>query len=151
MSSRLCAVSSSPDASDTGVELILPCQYYDLSGGHHLTPEQRLALALLTDAINVYQKGALSRISRARRLYIDAEAWIMADRGHPAALGFVTVCDALGINPALLRRRLVEWKHRVRRQREGYQSPATHLKINRRQRHMSHRRGRPPARALQSV
>lgn len=151
MSSRLCAVSCSPDASDAGVELILPCQYHDLSGGHHLTGEQRLALALLTDAINVYQKGALSRVSRVRRLYVDAETWIMADRVQPTILGFSAVCDALGINSTLLRRRLVEWKHQVSRQCNGRQSSATHFKINRREHHLTNRRGRPPAQAFQST
>ena len=48
-------------SSDTAVERfvglnqILPSQYYDVSGGHRLTGEQRLMLALLADAINVYQ------------------------------------------------------------------------------------------------
>ena len=143
MSSRLCAVSSSPDAGDPGLEQILPCQYHDLSGGHHLSGEQRLALALLTDAINVYQKGALSRVSRARRLYVDAETWIMADRVQPEILSFDTVCDALNINAPLLRRRLIEWKHTVRRQNDS--SCETHFRINRRERHSSHRRGRPSA------
>jgi hypothetical protein len=151
MSSRLCAISSRPDEKDAGIELILPCQYHDLSGGHHLTGEQRLALALLTDAINVYQKGALSRISRARRLYVDAEAWILADRIHASLLSFNTVCDALGINSALLRRRLLDWKHTVRHQHDGYSSPDTRFKINRRERHSSHRRGRPRAPVFQAV
>ena len=151
MSSRLCAVASRPDGNDAGVELILPCQYHDLSGGHHLTGEQRLALALLTDAINVYQKGALSRVSRARRLYVDAESWIMTDRSQPASLAFSVVCDALGINGSLLRRRLLEWKHAVRHQHDSYASPDAHLKIHRRERHLSHRRGRPPVSILHAV
>jgi len=43
-------------ASDSAVERfvglnqILPSQYYDVSGGHRLTGEQRLMLALLADA-----------------------------------------------------------------------------------------------------
>ncbi len=79
MSSRFCAVSTEPTDLPAGSDLILPCQYYDLSGGHHLTGEQRLMLALLTDAINVYQKGALAGSTRARRLYVDAARWIMSD------------------------------------------------------------------------
>ena len=43
-----------------GLNQILPSQYYDVSGGHRLTGEQRLMLALLADAINVYQQGVLS-------------------------------------------------------------------------------------------
>ena len=137
-------------SSDTAVERfvglnqILPCQYYDVSGGHRLTGEQRLMLALLTDAINVYQKGALSRMTTARRLYVDAEQWILADRSVGSALTFDTVCEALGINSSLLRRRIIEWKHSVGRQRADHpEVPDVHLRITTRSRHSSHRRGRP--------
>jgi len=125
--------------------MILPCQYYDISGGHHLSGEQRLMLALLTDAINVYQKGALSPVTRARRLYVDAERWIVADTSGAEGLSFTTVCEALGINHVLLRRRIIQWKHQVRAQRT---KQPVHLKITRRDRHTSHRRGRPPAQVL---
>ncbi|MGH7933928.1 MAG: hypothetical protein ACREQN_12295 [Candidatus Binataceae bacterium] len=136
MSSRLCAVSSVPADEVAGSDLILPCQYYDLSGGHHLTGEQRLMLALLTDAINVYQKGVLSRLTRARRLYVDAEAWIMADRDRANSLSFVTVCEALGINATLLRRRLIGWKHAVSHQRDVHPlSPGMHMQVTPRSRH----------------
>lgn len=136
MSSRLCAVSSVPADEVAGSDLILPCQYYDLSGGHHLTGEQRLMLALLTDAINVYQKGVLSRMTRARRLYVDAETWIMADRDKGNSLSFATVCDALGINATLLRRRLIAWKHAVSHQREVHPlSQGMHLQVTPRSRH----------------
>jgi len=144
VSSRLCAVSSIPIDEIVGTNLILPCQYYDVSGDHHLSGEQRLMLALLTDAINVYQKGALSCDSNARRLYVDAEQWIMADNNACNALSFDTVCDALGINSALLRRRIIDWKHSVRRQRaEHPDTPGLHLKVTSHSRHASHRRGRP--------
>jgi hypothetical protein len=94
----------------------LPCQYHDLSGGYRLSGEQRLMLALLADAINVYQKGALSRSLRARRLYVDAEQWIMTDYAGAHGLAFATVCDALGISAVRLRRRLLDWKYALRHQ-----------------------------------
>lgn len=122
MSSRLCSVSSEPTDQIAGTGVILPCQYHDLSGGYRLTGEQRLMLALLADAINVYQKGALSRASRARRLYADAERWIMSDPRGVKTLAFTTVCDALGINAALLRHRLIDWKHSLRHQHGDYSS-----------------------------
>jgi hypothetical protein len=151
MSSRLCAVSSTPSSHNDGVDLILPCQYHDLSGGHHLTGEQRLMLALLADAINVYQKGALSRLNRPRRLYVDAEQWIMADCGQqPTMLSFNMACEALSINSGLLRRRIIEWKHEVHRKRDGCQAIETHFEVVRRERHSSHRRGRPAAPVFQA-
>ncbi|MEA2678974.1 MAG: hypothetical protein QOK03_696, partial [Candidatus Binataceae bacterium] len=108
MSSRFFAVSSQPASdSGSGSDLILPCQYFDISGGRSLSGEQRLMLALLTDAINVYQKGVLSRRTNARRLYIDAERWILADDDTCGWLNFPTVCEALGIHSGLLRRRII--------------------------------------------
>src|SRR5271156_493898 len=106
-----------------GLNQILPSQYYDVSGGHRLTGEQRLMLALLADAINVYQQGFLSRNTRKRLLFID------------------TVCDALGINASMLRRRMMAWKHELRRNVETRASaPHLRLKITPRNKHLSQRR-----------
>jgi hypothetical protein len=139
MSSRFCAVSRAPITQSAESDLILPCQYCDISSGYGLSGEQRLMLALLTDALNVYQKGAVSRLTRLRRLYIDAERWILANRADCNALGFTTVCDALGINPELLRRRIIDWKHTVCRQHRRHASGRLRLKITRRERYAGHR------------
>jgi hypothetical protein len=140
---RLCTVSSTP-ATDSGVGLILPCAYSDISGGYALTGEQRLMLALLVDAINVYQKGAMSQDARARRLYVDAEHWIMATTSGGDVLSFDNVCDALGINAKLLRRRIVGWKHALNHQRRDRVASPLSLRITPRERPTNHRRGRPP-------
>jgi hypothetical protein len=129
MSSRFCAVSSEPNPPTIGSDLILPCQYYDISGGHHLTGEQRLMLAMLTDAINVYQKGVLSHLTQARRLYVDAERWIMREGPAGDALPFDTVCEALGINSTLLRRRIIGWKHTVHRECDARPTPGQRVKV----------------------
>jgi hypothetical protein len=124
-----------------GLNQILPSQYYDLSGGHRLTGEQRLMLALLADAINVYQQGALSRNTRKRMLFIDAERWITASARCRHAFSFDTVCDALGINPSMLRRRMLAWKHELRRDDEARAgTPHLRLKITPRSKHLSQRR-----------
>jgi hypothetical protein len=123
-----------------GLNQILPSQYYDVSGGHRLTGEQRLMLALLADAINVYQQGVLSRNTRKRLLFIDAERWIMAAARCRHAFSFDTVCDALGINPPVLRRRMLTWKHEVRRNVETHRTPHLRLKITPRTKHMKIRR-----------
>jgi hypothetical protein len=137
MSSRFCAVSRTPVAQSAESSFILPCQYCDVSSGYGLSGEQRLMLALLTDALNVYQKGALSRLTRLRRLYVDAERWILSDRAYGGAFSFVTVCDALGINPELLRRRIIDWKHTVRGQQRRNSSSRLYLRIIPRERRLS--------------
>ncbi len=123
-----------------GLNQILPSQYYDVSGGHRLTGEQRLMLALLADAINVYQQGVLSRNTRKRMLFIDAERWIMAAAISRHAFSFDTVCEALGINSLVLRRRMLTWKHQTQRNVEAHRTPHLRLKITPRTKHLTHRR-----------
>ncbi len=128
-----------------GLNQILPSQYYDVSGGHRLTGEQRLMLALLADAINVYQQGVLSRNTRKRLLFIDAERWIMAASKSRHAFSFDTVCDALGINSLVLRRRMLAWKHQIQRHVDTLRTPHLRLKITPRTKHLSQRRRRVTA------
>jgi hypothetical protein len=139
-------------SSDTAVERfvglnqILPSQYFDVSGGHRLTGEQRLMLALLADAINVYQQGVLSRNTRKRLLFVDAERWITASAKCRHAFSFDTVCDALGINSSVLRRRMLAWKHELRRNVQTIAAtPHLRLKITPRNKHLSQRRRRTRA------
>jgi hypothetical protein len=140
-------VRSTPDAimeSVVGLHQILPSQYFDVSGGHRLTAEQRLMLALLADAINVYQQGVVSRATRKRLLYLDADRWIMMSaKTAPHAFSFNTVCEALGINAGVLRHRLIVWKHSVCRESEAFTRPHLRLKITPRARHLSQRRALP--------
>lgn len=124
-----------------GVHQILPSQYYDLSAGHRLSGEQKLMLALLADAINVYQHGAHSRKTRERLLYIDAEHWIMDQKDHQP-FSFELVCEALGINSAVLRKRLVTWKYETLRGQSGPKTSHLRIKITPRPQRMSHRRRR---------
>ncbi len=141
---RLCTVSSTP-TNDSATGAFLPCVYSDLSGGYDLTGEQRLMLALLVDAINVYQKGAMSDDSQARRLFVEAESWIMTLSSNGEVLSFETVCDALAVNAALLRRRILDWKHALNRERRSQAASRLKLRITPRERPTNHRRGRPPA------
>jgi len=114
-----------------------------------MTGEQRLMLALLADAINVYQQGVLSRSTRKRLLFVDAERWIMAQIPVRHAFTFDLVCDSLGINPSALRRRMIAWKHRSQRGLETA-TLASHfrLKITPRAKGLSHRRHRIRARSV---
>jgi len=79
---------------------ILPSQFYDLTGGHGLSSEQRLMLAVLADAINMLLGGAGGRAMAA-----EAADWIFAANGG-SPLSFDRVCEALSIDPAALRERL---------------------------------------------
>jgi hypothetical protein len=72
-------------------------------------PIKRLMLAVLEDAMRCYQSCATSRSRAQRRLFVDAEAWLM-DRKADGAFSFETVCETLGIDPNCLREGLRRWR-----------------------------------------
>jgi hypothetical protein len=93
-------------------DTLLPSQYFAAlkrKGQHE--PERRLAIAVLQDAVDCYQKYLRARDRKARQLFLDAEEWIASDdRSWP--FSFDNVCDLLQINPEYLRQGLAVWKER---------------------------------------
>jgi hypothetical protein len=129
MDSRSGLLEAASFASEVyGVDVILPCQYFSVCGGNRMSGEQRLLLALLADAINVYQKGVFSRLARDRLLYVDAERWFMQSRTAGNAFSFEAVCEALGIDARALRRRMIAWKHQVRHELQRERRPSLRVK-----------------------
>ena len=95
-------------------DTLLPSQYFaalQRRGAHE--PERRLAIAVLQDAVDCFQKHLSARDRKARQLFLDAEEWIVSDdRSWP--FSFENICDLLQINPEYLRRGLAAWKsHRL--------------------------------------
>ncbi len=78
---------------------LLPVQLLDRVRPHwSLSPERRLMLAVLADAIVRLRRGGAARATEER--------WILA-RGHASPFAFTNICDALGIDAARLARRLL--------------------------------------------
>jgi hypothetical protein len=72
-------------------------------------PERRLMVAVLTDAIECFQKNLSASNSRRRRLFIEAEMWIRSeDITWP--FSFRNICDILGVDADALRERTEAWK-----------------------------------------
>lgn len=93
-------------------DTLLPSQYFAAlkrKGAHE--PERRLAIAVLQDAVDCFQKHLRARDRKARQLFLDAEEWISSeDRTWP--FSFENICDLLQINSEYLRRGLITWKNR---------------------------------------
>ena len=91
-------------------DTLLPSQYYAAlkrKGNHE--PERRLAIAVLQDAVDCFQKHLRARDRKAHQLFTEAEEWICSqDRSWP--FSFENICDLLQINTEYLRRGLVAWK-----------------------------------------
>jgi hypothetical protein len=88
-------------------DIILPSQYFATMGSVGLCGEQRLMLAVLVDAINVLQSWKGNGSARKRRLFAEAAQWVNT-QGTTHLFSFDSICDALEINPELLRSRLRE-------------------------------------------
>jgi hypothetical protein len=83
----------------------------------HLGPEQELMLAVLEDAVNTFQKYIATRDEKAKRLFREAEDWILLQEESDWLFSFDNICETLGLNPGHIREELVRWGyHRLREQ-----------------------------------
>ena len=87
----------------------LPEQYFTLLGRKPLQGEKRLLLAMLEDAVHCFQTYPLAKKPHERRLFQEAEEWIVSTDGL-WFFSFENICDALGINPGRMREALKVWK-----------------------------------------
>src|ERR1700722_1053739 len=86
-------------------DVILPSQFFGAMGGGGLCSEQRLMLAVLVDAINILQGWNRMGSARKRRTFADTAQWVLM-QGTNYPFSFDNVCDALSIDPEMLRQRL---------------------------------------------
>lgn len=94
-------------------DALLPAQFYAaFRGGSGVRGEKRLMLAVLEDALDCFQKYAVSRDGHGQQLFEEANAWIAsADRGW--FFSYENICETLEINPEYLRRGLDSWRRGV--------------------------------------
>ena len=113
-------------------DALTPGQYYDgiRADDACVRPIKRLMLAVLEDAMRCYQTYANSRSRVQRRLFVEAEGWLMDRRGD-GAFAFETVCETLGIDPRYLREGLRRWRVQqldgMNPQRLARRSPVTRI------------------------
>jgi len=82
---------------------LLSAQYFEtLRRKNFLEPEKRLMLAILEDAVDCFQNNLLRPSLKSRRLFQEAEKWIVEVDGD-WIFSFENVCEALGLNPAYVR------------------------------------------------
>jgi Ni/Co efflux regulator RcnB len=96
-------------------DVVLPSQL-PTSGGQ--IGEYRLLIALLDDAFQCFQKYLQPKNQRERKLFEDAETWIMSKdeasgqraEEHAAFFSFEHVCAVLSIDADSVRERLRRWR-----------------------------------------
>jgi hypothetical protein len=71
-------------------------------------PEKALMFAVLVEAVKTYQGFAFSESPRKQKLFREAKAWLWGE--EPEGLfSFRSICGVFGIDPAFLRRGLMQW------------------------------------------
>ena len=97
--------------SELAPESILPAQLHESHrGGARIQPEKRLQVAVLADAVLTFHRWAGSEGARARRLFLEVEAWF--DSNDPdGPFSFVPICESLQLDPGYIRRGLRQWAH----------------------------------------
>lgn len=90
-------------------DTILPSQYFGVMRGcGHLTPTERLMLAVLESAVHDFQQCRLSTQRRGKRLFREAHEWLTS-REETEIFSCVAICHAVGIDPDYLRKGLLAW------------------------------------------
>ena len=84
-----------------------PRRYFDtFRRGEYLEPEKLLILAILEDAIHLFQKYRDARDRIGKERFREVNDWFMHE-GNQGLLCFENVCDLLALDPQYVRRGLL--------------------------------------------
>jgi len=86
-------------------DIILPGQFLPRTIS---TPEKRLLLAVLEEALWTFQRYVIATDRRSRALFAEVETWF-ASEDTVRLYSFLGICDALGIDASYVRSRLGRW------------------------------------------
>src|SRR5215510_7211904 len=93
-------------------DTLLSAQYFEnFRRKTLLEPEKSLMLGVLDDAVNCFQENLLPKSGRGRKLFDEAEEWIL-DEARDCIFSFENICEVLGFNAEYLRHGLVRWKEK---------------------------------------
>jgi hypothetical protein len=70
---------------------------------------RRLMAAVLSEAVNRFERNLLQTSLYARCEFVEAEFWLFKDESE-ALFSFNNVCDFLSLDPRHIRRRLCDWR-----------------------------------------
>jgi hypothetical protein len=110
MNRAAATIRSNPINSFFEPDILSSHQYFQLFRHKaHFDPEEKLMFAVLTDAIECFQKYYGANAHRRRKLFTQAEAWILR-RDNAWPYSFENICEALNIDPNYLRLGLMQWR-----------------------------------------
>jgi hypothetical protein len=89
---------------------VLPVQFHNARVDKATAePLRRLMVAILVDAIRCFQTKLALRQPARRQEFAEVRSWIFSDVDN-GCFSFRAICDALGIDPKAIRKRIAEWE-----------------------------------------
>ena len=76
--------------------------------------EEGLMLAVLTDAIEYFQKYVLAKDQRGKKLFQEAEEWFL-EKESDWFFSFENICEVLRLHPDYIRQGILRWKEAARK------------------------------------
>jgi hypothetical protein len=87
-------------------------EYGKVFGGRVLCPEEELMGAVLDEAIADYRRYLIPGGKGNKKRFNEVEAWVLKE-DYEWIFSFVNCCEALGLDPHLVRAELLVWKERT--------------------------------------
>jgi hypothetical protein len=93
-------------------EGVLPLQFFgNRRDIRSIEPLRRLMVAMLVDAVRVFQTKIEARQPSTRQEFAEVQRWIFSD-DETGMFSFRPMCEALEIDPQTIRNGLVRWKQK---------------------------------------
>ena len=77
--------------------------------------EEKLMLAVLSDAIELFQKHVLSKDESGKNSFREVEEWFL-EKESDQLFSFEYICETLEIHPDYIRQGLISWKEARRKE-----------------------------------
>ncbi len=91
---------------------LFPFQYFEtIRNKVYVDPEKMLMLAMLEDGIACFHKYVSSRDGKGKRLFCEAEEWILKEQNGDWLFSFDNICKTLDLNHEYIRQGLVCWQY----------------------------------------
>jgi hypothetical protein len=94
-------------------------RYLEVFHSRQISPEERLMIAILDDAVQSFIAGIRPRKFSDFRHLKEAEEWIM-DSGSDGLFSFDSICNLLGLDPGYLRGGLEKLRTEARAEQRSY-------------------------------
>jgi len=90
--------------------------------------EEKLMLAVLSDAIEIFQKHVLATGENGKILFHEVEEWFL-EQESDQLFSFESICETLDLNPNYIRKGLISWKEAWRKEHSLQAGRGSRMKL----------------------